>query len=78
MSFDTDIKPLFREQDRTAMFSRFDLWKYDDVVKHSFAIVAAVERRDDAVRRPLGARTRPDVEAVGCGGKPPVVAGGRR
>jgi hypothetical protein len=42
MSFDSDIKPLFREQDRTAMLSRFDLWKYDDVVKHSFAIYAAV------------------------------------
>jgi hypothetical protein len=42
MSFETDIKPLFREQDRTAMLGRFDLWKYEDVKKHSFAIVAAV------------------------------------
>jgi hypothetical protein len=42
MSFDTDIKPLFRESDRTAMLGRFDLWKYDDVVKHATAIVAAV------------------------------------
>jgi hypothetical protein len=24
------------------MMSRFDLWKHDDVVKHSFAIYAAV------------------------------------
>jgi hypothetical protein len=42
MSFETDIKPLFREQDRTSMLGRFDLWKYEDVVKHSTAILAAV------------------------------------
>ncbi len=42
MSFETDVKPLFREQDRTSMLSRFDLWKYEDVVKHSTAIFAAV------------------------------------
>jgi hypothetical protein len=42
MSFETDIKPLFREQDRSSMLSRFDLWNYEDVKKHSFAIVAAV------------------------------------
>jgi hypothetical protein len=42
MGFDTDIKPLFREKDRTAMLSAFDLWKYDDVVKHANAIVEAV------------------------------------
>lgn len=30
-SFETDIKPLFREQDRLAMDYVFDLWSYDDV-----------------------------------------------
>ena len=35
MSFETDIKPLFREQDRTAMLGRFDLWNYDDVDRKS-------------------------------------------
>ena len=28
--FETDIKPLFRERDRQAMRSRFDLWSHDD------------------------------------------------
>jgi hypothetical protein len=31
VSFTQDIKPLFRERDRTAMMSHFDLWSYDDV-----------------------------------------------
>ena len=31
MGFATDIKPLFREQDREAMDWAFDLWSYDDV-----------------------------------------------
>jgi hypothetical protein len=29
--FDSDIKPLFREQDRQSMSFRFDLWSYKDV-----------------------------------------------
>ena len=56
MSFETDIKPLFREQDRTAMLGRFDLWNYDDVKKHSFAIVAAV----DAGTMPCDGRWAPE------------------
>jgi hypothetical protein len=31
ISFETDIKPLFREEDRIAMDYVFDLWLYDDV-----------------------------------------------
>jgi hypothetical protein len=30
-SFDTDIKPLFREEDRAEMQYMFDLWSYEDV-----------------------------------------------
>ena len=37
--FETDIKPLFRERDRQAMQSRFDLWSYDDVSGHADAIL---------------------------------------
>jgi hypothetical protein len=37
-----DIKPLFREHDRSAMLAQFDLWSYDDVVQHSDAILAQV------------------------------------
>jgi hypothetical protein len=31
MTFEHDIRPLFRERDREAMKRRFDLWSYDDV-----------------------------------------------
>ena len=37
--FETDIKPLFRERDRRAMQSRFDLWSYDDVRRHAQVIL---------------------------------------
>jgi hypothetical protein len=43
-SFVGDIKPLFREEDRTAMEFAFDLWAYEDVVAHAAAILAAVEQ----------------------------------
>ena len=42
-SFENDIKPLFRESDRTAMLSAFDLWSYDDVTSNSDRILAAVD-----------------------------------
>jgi hypothetical protein len=31
VSFEQDIKPLFRERDRGSMMSHFDLWSYEDV-----------------------------------------------
>jgi hypothetical protein len=40
ISFDRDIKPLFREGDRDSMISAFDLWSYDDVARVSDAILA--------------------------------------
>ena len=39
-SYAVDIKPLFRERDRGAMTSHFDLWSYDDVAQNRDAIVA--------------------------------------
>ena len=42
VSFEADIKPMFRERDRGSMQSQFDLWSYDDVVSHADAILAAV------------------------------------
>jgi hypothetical protein len=42
-SYADDIKPLFRERDRGAMLSHFDLWSYDDVVQHKDAILEQVE-----------------------------------
>jgi hypothetical protein len=42
VGFDADIKPLFREGDRRAMLSAFDLWSYADVSEHADAILHAV------------------------------------
>jgi hypothetical protein len=40
ISFDRDIKPLFRDRDRESMSSHFDLWSHDDVTRASDAILA--------------------------------------
>jgi hypothetical protein len=42
IGFDADIKPLFREGDRTAMLSAFDLWSHADVSTHADAILRVV------------------------------------
>jgi hypothetical protein len=39
LSFESDIKPLFREQDRSAMSFAFDLWSYADVSENADAIL---------------------------------------
>jgi len=38
VGFVADIRPLFRESDRTAMRGAFDLWSRDDVLAHGQAI----------------------------------------
>jgi hypothetical protein len=40
ISFEQDIKPLFRERDRESMKGAFDLWSHDDVARNSDAILA--------------------------------------
>lgn len=40
ISFDGNIKPLFRDRDRRSMLSNFDLWSYDDVSRMSDPILA--------------------------------------
>ena len=42
VGFAADVKPLFRESDRSAMSWAFDLWSYDDVSAHADAILAQV------------------------------------
>jgi hypothetical protein len=42
VGFAEHIKPLFREFDRNAMRKAFDLWAYDDVVRHAPAILDQV------------------------------------
>jgi hypothetical protein len=41
--FEADIKPMFRERDRRAMQSRFDLWSYDDVSRHADSILTRLQ-----------------------------------
>ena len=41
-TFDRDIKPLFRERDRSSMLAHFDLWSFDDVKENAGAILEAV------------------------------------
>jgi hypothetical protein len=40
LSFEQDIKPLFRERDQRSMRFAFDLLSYDDVSEHADAILA--------------------------------------
>jgi hypothetical protein len=45
LSFESDVRPLFRERDRGAMLevAKFDLWAREDVVEHSQAILERLE-----------------------------------
>jgi hypothetical protein len=43
VSFETDVKPLFRERDRESMQRAFDLWSHDDVSRHAEAILARLQ-----------------------------------
>lgn len=43
LSFERDIRPLFRDLDRASMLKRFDLWNYDDVVNHGTAIASRLK-----------------------------------
>jgi hypothetical protein len=39
VSFERDVRPLFREKDRNSMLKAFDLWSYSDVQAHQDAIL---------------------------------------
>jgi hypothetical protein len=43
MSYEADIKPLFREEDRASMDFVFDLWSYDDVKANAALILERIE-----------------------------------
>jgi hypothetical protein len=45
LSFERDVKPLFRERDRGSMLNvaNFDLWARDDVADNSQAILKRLE-----------------------------------
>ena len=42
LSFERDIKPLFRTKDRESMLSAFDLFDYTDVADNADAIVGTL------------------------------------
>jgi hypothetical protein len=44
VSFETDVKPLFREMDRQSMLDMFVLWSYDDVRSHADSILAVLQQ----------------------------------
>jgi hypothetical protein len=43
LSYESDIRPLFREFDRAEMEWAFDLWDYDDVTEHASAILERLQ-----------------------------------
>jgi hypothetical protein len=43
LSFETDVKPMFRERDRKSMEFAFDLWSLDDVSEYADAILARLK-----------------------------------
>jgi hypothetical protein len=42
LSFERDIKPLFRQKDRDSMLTAFDLFDYADVVENADDIVGSL------------------------------------
>jgi hypothetical protein len=46
LSFERDIKPLFREKDRERMEFAFDLWSYDDVKEAAPLILERLQDGD--------------------------------
>src|SRR5262245_6650944 len=43
LTFESHIRPLFRQRDRQSMRFAFDLWAYNDVVEHAVEILRRVE-----------------------------------
>ena len=43
VSFESDVKPMFRERDRSSMEFAFDLWSADDVSTNAEAILARLK-----------------------------------
>ena len=42
VTFETDIKPLIREKDRSSMLGRFDLWSFQDVKENAQRILGVL------------------------------------
>jgi hypothetical protein len=61
LSYADDIRPLFRERDREAMMSHFDLFSYDDVRANAEPIY---QRLDEGVMPCDGAWPRESVDRL--------------
>lgn len=46
VSFERDIRPLFRDKDRQRMEWAFDLWRFEDVRDNSQAVLQRLEDGD--------------------------------
>ena len=46
VSYESDIRPLFRDKDRERMEFAFDLWSYDDVKENADLILERLEEGD--------------------------------
>jgi hypothetical protein len=42
LSFERDVRPMFRDKDRNSMLKAFDLWSHSDVQAHQDAILKQV------------------------------------
>ena len=52
--YESHIRPMFRRLDRQSMARRFDLWNYDDVVRHADKIIERIHHPTHGVMPPLG------------------------
>jgi hypothetical protein len=46
VSYESDIRPLFRDKDRERMEFAFDLWSYEDVKENADAILERLSEGD--------------------------------
>jgi hypothetical protein len=46
VSYESDIRPLFRDKDRERMEFAFDLWSYEDVKENAAAILERLSEGD--------------------------------
>ena len=53
VSFAVDIRPMFRASDRLAAMGTFDLWSYDDVVRHAAPIAERIAEGSLPAEGPL-------------------------
>ena len=68
LSFERDVRPMFREKDRDSMLKAFDLWSHSDVQAHQDAILERLRNgtMPATVRLRLKSGSRPGSPRVGA------------